>query len=207
MGTRASPKFACRLVGQGLILALTQVNFLINPDPDVAVHLATTAVELLWALLLALCSAAWRGPSAAGSCVRMAWIVLDVAMLTVILRILGAADSSLIIGFPMLIAASGLWNRVRLVWLTTAVSMLGYPVLAIDAWLRDAPRDSNHHPDIILAGLAVTGLVVAQQVRRIRAFGRERAGRTKSDEPRTSPSSRPSRAHPPFRWFDSTPAS
>ena len=40
------PEFACRLVGQGLILALTQVNFLINPAPDVPIHLATTAVEL-----------------------------------------------------------------------------------------------------------------------------------------------------------------
>ena len=38
------------------------------------------------------------------------------------------------------------------------------------SWLRDAPRGSNHHPDIILAGLALTGLVVAQQVRRIRAL-------------------------------------
>ena len=45
---RRESEVACRLVGQGLILALTQVNFLINPAPDVAVHLATTAVELLW---------------------------------------------------------------------------------------------------------------------------------------------------------------
>jgi hypothetical protein len=100
----------------------------------------------------------------------MAWIVLDVAMLTLLLRILGATDSSLIIGYPMLIAASGLWNRVRLVWLTAVLSMLGYIVLAADVLLRNAPRDSNHHPDIILAGLAVTGLVVARQVRRIRAL-------------------------------------
>ena len=103
------------------------------------------------------------------------------AILAAILRILGAADSSLIVGFPMLIAASGLWNRVRLVWLTTALSMLGYGILAIDAWLRDAPRDSNHHPDIVLAGLAVTGLVIAQQVRRIRAFS---AAREPADEER-----------------------
>ena len=129
------------------------------------------------------------------------WITLDVAILAAILRILGAADSSLIVGFPMLIAASGLWNRVRLVWLTTVLSMLGYLILAIDVWLRDAPRDSNHHPDIVLAGLAVTGLVIAQQVRRIRALSGGTSGRPpKSDPPRTSPSSRPSPPHPPFRW-------
>jgi hypothetical protein len=74
----------------------------------------------------------------------------------------------------LLIAASGLWNRVRLVWMMTALSMLGYGVLAIDAWLRGAPRDKNHHPDIVFAGLAVTGLVIAQQVRRIRALSAAR---------------------------------
>jgi serine/threonine-protein kinase len=166
---RRESEVACRLVGQGLILALTQVNFLINPAPDVAVHLATTAVELLW-----LCSSLLLRRVARNErrweLVRMVWIVLDVAILAAILRILGAADSSLIVGFPMLIAASGLWNRVRLVWLTTVLSMVGYGILAIDAWLRAAPHDSNHHPDIVLSGLAVTGLVIAQQVRRIRAL-------------------------------------
>ena len=166
---RRESEVACRLVGQGLILALTQVNFLINPAPDVAVHLATTVVELLWLCSSLLLRRVVRNERR-WELVRMAWIVLDVAILAAILRILGAADSSLIVGFPMLIAASGLWNRVRLVWLTTALSMLGYGILAIDAWLRDAPRDSNHHPDIVLAGLAVTGLVIAQQVRRIRAL-------------------------------------
>ena len=166
---RRESEVACRLVGQGLILALTQVNFLISPDPDLAVHLATTAVELLWlctSLLLrrvARNERHWElhpngvdypGRGNPGSHPEDP----------------GAADSSLIVGFPMLIAASGLWNRVRLVWLTTALSMLGYLILATDAWLRDAPRDRNDHPDIVLAGLAVTGLVIAQQLRRIRAL-------------------------------------
>jgi serine/threonine-protein kinase len=170
---RRESEVACRLVGQGLILALTQVNFLIHPNPDVAVHLATTAVELLW-----LCSSLLLRRVARNErhweLIRMAWITLDVAILTAILRILDAVDSSLIIGLPMLIAASGLWHRVRLVWMMTALSMLGYGFLAIDAWLRGAPRDKNHHPDIVFAGLAVTGLVIAQQVRRIRALSAER---------------------------------
>jgi serine/threonine-protein kinase len=90
--------------------------------------------------------------------------------LTAILRILGAAESSLVIGYPMLIAASGLWNRVRLVWTTTGLSVLGYGLLALDTKLRLAASNSNHHPDIILAALALTGLVITQQVRRIRAL-------------------------------------
>lgn len=60
-----------------------------------------------------------------------------------------------------LIAASGLWNRVRLVWLTTALAMVGYSILATDAYLQGLPVDGNHHPDILLTALAVTGLIIA----------------------------------------------
>jgi serine/threonine-protein kinase len=166
---RREPEFACRLVSQGVILALTQVNFLLNPDPAIPVHLATTGVEVIWVFTslmlrrLARSERRWEF-------VRMVWITLDVTLLTAILKILGAADSSLIVGFPMLIAASGLWNRVRMVWLTTALSMAGYAFLAFDVWFKNARHDSNHHPDIILTGLAITGLVIAQQVRRFRAL-------------------------------------
>ena len=107
---------------------------------------------------------------------------MDVTVLTAILRVLGAAESSLVIGYPMLIAASGLWNRVRLVWLSSVVSIVGYSLLALDTKLRLAASSSNHHPDIILAALALTGLVIAQQVRRIRAL--TAATDPESDEPR-----------------------
>ena len=84
---RGEPEFACRLVGQGLVLALTQVHFLINPNPDIPIHLAKTAVELLWVWSslwirkLGRVEHSWER-------VRMVWIVLDVAMLTILLRIL-----------------------------------------------------------------------------------------------------------------------
>jgi serine/threonine-protein kinase len=183
---------ACRLVGQILILGLTQVNFLINPAPDVPVHLATTTIEMLW-----LCSSLMLRRLARSErrweLVRMVWILLDVTILTAILRILGAVDSSLTVGFPMLIAASGLWNRVRMVWLTTALSLVGYSTLALDAWLRNVRYGSNHHPDIFLAGLTVTGLVIAQQVRRLRVLTEAQAtggnsldSRTASQEPDSS---------------------
>ncbi|WP_165228948.1 serine/threonine-protein kinase [Aquisphaera insulae] len=166
---RGEPEFACRLVGQGLALGLTQVNFLRHPAPDVPLHLATTSVELLWIasspLLrrLARMEGQWELS-------RLAWVSLDVMILTVLLWILRAGDSSLVLGYPMLIAVSGLWDRLRLVWLTAGLSILGYSALILDAWLRGAPQDHNSHPNIVLSCLAVTGLVVAQQVRRTRAL-------------------------------------
>ena len=78
---------------------------------------------------------------------------------------------------------------MRLVWFTTTLSILGYTALAFDTWVHGAPRVSNHHPDIILAGLAVTGLVIAQQVRRIRALTaatEPAAGHCRDSQTRTS---------------------
>jgi len=175
--TRREPEFACRIVAQGLILGLTQLNHLANRSPDVPVHLATVGAEAVWlasTLLLRRLARVERR----WELVRTACIGVDLLLTTAILRILRAADSSLVVAYVMLIAASGLWNRVRLVWQTTALAMLGYSILAADAYARGVPRDSNHHPNIILTAMAVTGLIIAQQVRRIRALTSESAGTT-----------------------------
>ncbi len=100
----------------------------------------------------------------------MAWMTIDVALLTAILGLLGAVNSSLVLGYALLIAASGLWNRIRVVWFTTAISMLGYGALAFDTWRRGGLTDSNHYPNVILPVLVVLGFLNGQQVRRIRAL-------------------------------------
>ena len=64
--------------------------------------------------------------------VRVLWSAADIAFLTVELKlfeeILTAlartlevrVETTLLVGYPLLIAASGLWWRVSLVWITTA---------------------------------------------------------------------------------------
>ncbi len=42
-------------------------------------------------------------------------------------------ETTLLVGYPLLIAASGLWWRVGLVWITTFMAMLAYSWLYIDA--------------------------------------------------------------------------
>jgi serine/threonine-protein kinase len=172
---RREPEFACRLVAQGLVLGLTQLNHLGKPNPNVPVHVATTCAEAAWiasTLLLRRLARVERR----WELVRVGCIGIDLILTTAILRLLRADDSSLVVAYAMLITASGLWNRVRLVWLTTALAMLSYSILAADAFLRGLPRDSNHHPNIILTALAVTGLIIAQQVRGRRALTSESAG-------------------------------
>jgi serine/threonine-protein kinase len=163
------PELAARLIGLAVVGALTQVNFAVNPSPDVLVHVGVSAVEALW-ILTSLVSHRLSRPARRAERIRPVWIACDVVLLTAMLRLLDATTDALIVGYPLLIAASGLWYRVRLVWLTTAWAVAGYASLALDAFLRGVSSDSNHHPNIVMAALAVTGFVVAHQVKRIWAL-------------------------------------
>ena len=98
--------------------------------------------------------------------VRLAWAAADVVMLTLILWLLDAVGNSMVVGYPLLVAASGLWFRVRLVWVATALAEAGYGLLVLDAWMRGT-LGKHDHPNIVMAAIAVTGFVVARQVKRL----------------------------------------
>ncbi len=83
-------------------------------------------------------------------------------------------ETTLLVGYPLLIAASGLWWRVRLVWITTILATLAYIWLYLEAALSFRggrlalhPSPDLQHPDIFVAGLLLTGYVVVRQVRRM----------------------------------------
>jgi len=65
--------------------------------------------------------------------VRFVWSGADPAVLTAVVLIAQAFSSPLVILYPTLVAASGFWFRVSLVTTATAVSLLGYVVLLLQA--------------------------------------------------------------------------
>jgi serine/threonine-protein kinase len=75
----------------------------------------------------------------------------------------------LLVGYPLLIAASGLFSQVRLVWFTTAITLGAY--LSLEG-LRADPGPQPHYRYFFVAVLAILGFVVAFQVRRVRALAR-----------------------------------
>ena len=119
--------------------------------------------------------------------VRLLWSAADITFLTIECKLfekdgpataLGTpvanVETTLLVGYPLLIAASGLWWRMNLVWITTALAMCAYVWLYVDAafgWRNGkiswTPSPDLQHPNIFLAALLVTGYVVARQVRRI----------------------------------------
>lgn len=175
---RREPAVAARLAGLGLVSLLTEVNYrFISPEPDASAHFWVQTVLGLWAVLTLLFQQLQRRGWESDS-IRGAWIVGDMACLTMLLWIMGDLDTPLLIGYPLMVAASGLWFREGVVWFTTALAIAGYVALYALAgleWGRGGPGwsqpDALPYANIFVACLALTGYVMARVVKRIKAIG------------------------------------
>jgi serine/threonine-protein kinase len=166
---RREPALAFRLAALAVITALTHYNYLHSPHPDAIIQAEVIATLGLWALASLIFQGLLRrgwGPR----WVRMAWLGTDVLLLTTAIELENASNSVLVVGYPLLIAASGLWFQVRLVWITTLLCEAAYAVLVLGTYVRGAGGESEPWSNIVMAALAVTGFVVAQQVRRLWAI-------------------------------------
>ena len=188
---RREPELVARLGGLLLVGMIAQFNYyFLSAQPDFWHHYTIQGVLAVWGVSAVLFPAmlrwGWRSDH-----VRVLWSAADIAFLTVELKLFeqlhttsvaGAevhVETTLLVGYPLLIAASGLWWRVRLVWITTALAMAAYTWLYIDAafqWRAGRiawnPSPDLQHPNIFLAALFLTGYVVARQVRRILLLSR-----------------------------------
>ncbi|WP_165222405.1 serine/threonine-protein kinase [Aquisphaera insulae] len=176
--TRREPEVVSRVGGLSVIFALTEFNRqFLSSSSNVTLHWKIQATLLAWAasavFFQLLARRGWRSDR-----VRQLWASADIICLTACLLLLGKSDSTLLIGYPLMIAASGLWFRPGLVWFTTIMSAVAYLVLfcalTID-WsmpLVTWTRDDLQYPNIYVAALGLTGYVVVRQIRRIMALGR-----------------------------------
>ena len=57
---------------------------------------------------------------------RSAWACTDIFLFTALVSLNEGLSTSQVAGYFLIVAASGLWFRERLVWLTTAMAVLGY---------------------------------------------------------------------------------
>jgi serine/threonine-protein kinase len=169
--SRRHRELTSRLIGLVSILALTQFNyFMVLPKAErvLQLHVTVTLVELIWiAASILFDRLSWT--EGRNEPLRPIWIGIDVALLTILLGCLDAAKTAMVLGYALLIAISGLWSRVRLVWLTTALCIAGYAtlVLGAHAWTT---RTKNHDPNVVIAILLVLGHVIAVQVERAGAL-------------------------------------
>jgi len=177
--TRREPEVVSRIGGLSLVALLTEFNHqVLAHNANHWVHYQVQATLLLWAISAIVFQFLWRGGWRSDR-VRMLWSTADLIFLTLALELLNRAESTLLVGYPLMIAASGLWFRVNMVWFTTGLAIACYLVLYFDTafhWSKPIPtwveQEDLRYGNIYVACLMLTGFVVARQVKRTLALGK-----------------------------------
>jgi serine/threonine-protein kinase len=165
--SRREPALALRLGGVAVAAVVLQIIWF-TVGENLRYHFTNLVVLAVWAAS----AVAFRwllGRSGANSWAPYAWLSADVTLLTTLLCLAPGPLGPLLVGYPLLIAASGLFSQVRLVWFTTALTLAAY--LSLE-WLRADPGPQPHYRYFFVAVLAILGFVVSFQVRRVRALAR-----------------------------------
>jgi hypothetical protein len=162
---RRQPVLASHLGGLLVATGIIQANYQVR-GVDLHYHLKIMSLFAIWAVVAVAFHRILAEPRTA-TIARFAWTAADVILLTTILFLAYEPIGPLLIGYPLLIVAVGLFFRVSLVWFMTGVALLSFAALAI---LRPELRDQPHYPVIFAGVLAVVGFIVAHQVRRVHAL-------------------------------------
>jgi len=170
---RREPALVSRLVGLSAASFIVTGRFLYNQWLAVHEHEAGYYLRILGVL------GAWAAASFVfqrllhrerwENAARLGWLATDSILLTTALAFADGPHGTLLIGYPLLVAASGLFFRVRLVLFTTAVALASFSVLMT---IRPPEATPPHYPAIFGMTLIVIGGVVAYQVHRVRALSR-----------------------------------
>ena len=166
---RREPSLASRLSAMAICLAVIQLDEFVRESYQVVEHrlillvLGLNAVASLTFQAL-LKSERWSSLS------RYAWATTDIVLFTTLVYVIGGMTTPIVVGYFILVAASGLWFRERLVGFTTAMSVVAYAVLVtVDAVQNHALTNPHLHV-LFMALLAVSGLIIGYQVKRVRAL-------------------------------------
>ena len=167
--SRREPSLVTRLSVLAISLSILQLDQFFRESYLPAVHRHILVVLLLGAVT----SLTFQGllkNERWSDLVRYAWATADVALFATLVAIVQGLTTSLVAGFFILVAAAGLWFRERLVWYTTALSIVAYFTLVIWHAARVRELENPHLHVLFAALLAVSGLIIGYQVKRVRAL-------------------------------------
>jgi serine/threonine-protein kinase len=167
---RREPALAVRLAALAIFSLLVVYNHLRLPDLR-PLTLPVLGLLAAWAAVSWLCQWALRRPGW-GEWAAYAWSAADVLMLTGVQLVTRSGVSPVIVGYPFLVAAAGLWTRTRMVWVTTACAVIGYAGLMAFDLAKGAPPHPVHRHLVFLVSLVVLGFLMAYQVERVHALSR-----------------------------------
>jgi serine/threonine-protein kinase len=107
--------------------------------------------------------------------VRAAWLATDTLALTALLWATRAVGTGLVVAYPVLIAATGLWLDAGVVLLATGFALAGYLVLVGSAAGLGRTVPYLYEQLHVCTGFVATGAAVSHLLRRLRALGRLQA--------------------------------
>lgn len=168
---RREPVLAARLGTLAVCTVVVQFNYMFSDNITLWGHgfaLSLFAVSAVVSVLLQQLRNRQIYPDIVPYC----WSLCDVTLITLLLWCFGDRESPVVICYPFLIVATGLWVNIRLVKFTTMINIIGYVFLVVDAILRKSLTQPFHHHVIFIILLLVLGYVVIYQIRRIRALNR-----------------------------------
>jgi eukaryotic-like serine/threonine-protein kinase len=167
---RREPALVSRLGTMAICGAIIQANRYLIGDLDPVSHQRMIAVVVSWALASVACQA-WLRKEKWADVTRYAWAWADVAFFTTLVLVNQGLSTSQVAGYFLLVTASGLWFREQLVWFTTGMAVLAYGLLVlVEVVQRRISPETPYRHVIFAAALAVSGAIVAYQVKRVRAL-------------------------------------
>jgi eukaryotic-like serine/threonine-protein kinase len=174
--TRRRPALASRLGALGVFYLVEIGNYCCG-GIDGSFHVKMTILAAAWALISVICEQFVGHPQLAFAA-RFAWGALDSLMLLIALLVVGdGAASALVVGYPLLIAGSGLWFHVRFVSFMTALSLVSYGVLVMDFYYRRTGLQDHFDTSVarhvlFAVFLIVLGAIVSSLVHRLRMLNK-----------------------------------
>jgi hypothetical protein len=169
---RREPTLAMHLGAILVCSLIVQVKYTVS-GYDWPYHLTVMILFGAWAVVAVLCQLLLRR-AADNNFARYLWAAADTYLLTVMLYIADNPLGPLLVGYPLLIVASGLFFRVRLVTFMTIACLVAYASLVFVG--RD-PVVKSQYTLLYAAALAVIGFVSGYQTYRVRVLSGYFAGR------------------------------
>jgi serine/threonine-protein kinase len=164
---RRQPALVSHLVAVVLVLLILQIKFSISGQ-DLAYHERVMGVLAGWGVASMIFQALLNRPRTSVAA-RYLWAVADIVFLTTMLYMADDPLGPLLICYPLVLAAAGLWFSVRLEAVTTVAAIISYTALVM---LRPASFGEIHYRVIFAAVLGLIGYIVAYQVYRLRSLSR-----------------------------------
>jgi serine/threonine-protein kinase len=160
---RRQPVLAWHWIGMTVVLVLLQFVFVARPSKDIVYHLGICGTLIGWMVACAslarlLEQRKWRDLA------HYLWSAADAFFLTALLAQVVAPLGLLASGYLLLVCASGLFFRTRLVAVTTIMSAVASLLLFL---LRPDLSEPWHYALLFEAVLGITGLAVGYQVWRM----------------------------------------